>query len=78
MSLTFLSIFNQDSLAKEEEPLHVDLAEQNGAAQREAKVSNKKATSFRRQSLFLLSLSGHGDGEEVWWGKTEVSAEDKV
>merc|ERR1712211_178376 len=21
---------------------------------------------------------GHGDGEEVWWGKTEVPAEDKV
>merc|ERR1711963_405576 len=29
----------QDSLAKkEEEPLHIDLADQNGAAQREAKV----------------------------------------
>ena len=25
-----------------------------------------------------MSLSGHGDGEEVWWGKTEVPAEDKV
>ena len=38
----------------------------------------QKCTSFLRQSLFFLSLSGHGDGEEVWWGKTEVPAEDKV
>ena len=33
---------------------------------------------FKAKSLFILSLSGHGDGEEVWWGKTEVPAEDKV
>ena len=38
----------------------------------------QECNSFLRQSLFILSLSGHGDGKEVWWGKTEVPAEDKV
>ena len=42
-------------MAKEEEPLHVDLAEQNGAAQREAKVSNKNVPVFEGKAyLFCL------------------------
>ena len=40
-------------MAKEEEPLHVDLAEQNGAAQREAKVSNKKLPVFEGTAYFF-------------------------
>ena len=40
---------------KEEEPLHIDLAEQNGAAQREAKVSNKNVPVFEGKAyLFCL------------------------
>ena len=40
-------------MAKEEEPLHVDLAEQNGAAQREAKVSNKNVPVFEGKAYFF-------------------------
>ena len=38
---------------KEEEPLHIDLAEQNGAAQREAKVSNKNVPVFEGKAYFF-------------------------
>ena len=65
----------QETLLKEDEPLHEDLPEQNGAAaQREARVHPRRAY-FLKFNPFVL---GDGDGKEVWWGKAEVYAEDKV
>ena len=61
---------------KEEEPLHEDLPEHNGAAQRDARVRPRR-TYFERKKINPF-VSGDGDGKEVWWGKAEVHAEDKV
>merc|ERR1711899_72877 len=62
----------QDSLAKEEEPLHVDLAEQNGAAQREAKVMEmaKRFGGAKQKCLQRIRSNLH-------IGKAKESSEEK-
>ena len=44
----------QESLVKEEEPLHEDLPEHNGAAQREAKVRPRKIDLKNKTKFFRL------------------------
>ena len=67
----------QESLVKVDEPLHEDLPENNGAAQREARVRTRR-TFFLKNKINLFFSLGDGDGKEVWWSKTEVHAENKV
>merc|ERR1719239_1785307 len=65
----------QESLVKEEEPLHEDLPEQNGAAQREARVmemakkfggAKQKCMQRIRSNLQMgKAKEGSGVGEEV-------------
>lgn len=62
----------QDSLAKKEEPLHVDLAEQNGAAHRDAKVMEmaKRFGGAKQKCLQRIRSNLH-------IGKAKESSEEK-
>ena len=51
--------------------------EQNGAAQREARVKTKR-TFLNKEFYSLFIFLGDGDGKEVWGGKTEVYPKDQV
>ena len=52
--------------------------EQNGAAQREARVKTKRAFLNKIFFYSLFIFLGDGDGKEVWGGKTEVYPKDQV